>query len=241
MASDFDLVGLLQLDEDDVAKQDDVVDEAAKECDAEVVAADETEEHGAQRMLERSNSVVSAISDMASMCSSPRESRLKIGGQLIEMEKRARGAVESGVYRQYISAAGGTLLMSLLLLSLAIRQGFDVASQRWIAYWADNMGLSGAKSGVRYYLVIYAVLGFSGVIFVVITLVWVAIARIRASRKLHFSLLKTMLRAPMRFFDTTPIGRILNRFASDMYSVDITLPSTLFSYLTCLYAVVVTL
>lgn len=39
---------------------------------------------------------------------------------------------------------------------------------------------------------------------------------VRAASVLHDKLFKTLLLSPMRFFDTTPLGRILNRFSRDM-------------------------
>ena len=47
-----------------------------------------------------------------------------------------------------------------------------------------------------------------GVVFVKGTL--------RASSRLHDELFRRILRSPMKFFDTTPTGRILNRFSKDM-------------------------
>lgn len=46
------------------------------------------------------------------------------------------------------------------------------------------------------------------------------LAAIRASTRLHERLLTKMLRLPMSFFDTTPLGRIINRFSSDMSATD---------------------
>ena len=46
------------------------------------------------------------------------------------------------------------------------------------------------------------------------------------------------MHAPMSFFDTTPVGRIINRFSQDMYTVDSQLMTALRSYVTTLLSVV---
>ena len=61
-----------------------------------------------------------------------------------------------------------------------------------------------------------------------------------ASRTLHNSLLERILRSPMSFFDTTPLGRIVNRFSKDIDTIDSTIPHTIRGWLLCLLAVVTT-
>lgn len=61
---------------------------------------------------------------------------------------------------------------------------------------------------------------------------------LQAARYLHDHLLKTVLRAPTTtFFDVTPIGRILNRFSSDINSVDSDLPAIFHSWAFCIFRV----
>ncbi|NXM44473.1 MRP2 protein, partial [Gymnorhina tibicen] len=63
----------------------------------------------------------------------------------------------------------------------------------------------------------------------------------RASRVMHQQLLSNILRVPMSFFDTTPTGRIVNRFAKDIFTVDETIPMSFRSWLSCLMAIISTL
>jgi ABC-type multidrug transport system fused ATPase/permease subunit len=48
-----------------------------------------------------------------------------------------------------------------------------------------------------------------------------------ASTTIHDNMLANILYAPMSFFDTTPLGRILNRFSRDMYTIDETIPDSI--------------
>jgi len=45
----------------------------------------------------------------------------------------------------------------------------------------------------------------------------------------------------MSFFDTTPVGRIVNRFSKDMYTLDEQIPQTIRSYLSTVFAVIGTM
>ncbi|CAF3640789.1 unnamed protein product [Rotaria sordida] len=70
---------------------------------------------------------------------------------------------------------------------------------------------------------------------------FVYFAAYAASRKLHSSILFGVLRAPMAFFDTTPIGRIINRFAKDIDAIDSSLPTSFSSSFTTLAHVLITI
>lgn len=74
----------------------------------------------------------------------------------------------------------------------------------------------------------------------------IAICTLNASKKMHKNMLESVLHCPMAFFDTTPLGRIVNRFAKDVDVCDNTLPmniqqmlSTLFQFLGTIILIVI--
>lgn len=48
-----------------------------------------------------------------------------------------------------------------------------------------------------------------------------------AAAKIHIELIQNVFRLPMRFFDVTPIGRIIGRFSNDINGIDNYIPPTL--------------
>lgn len=60
---------------------------------------------------------------------------------------------------------------------------------------------------------------------------------LRASRRLHCQLLRNILRQPMPFFDTSPIGRILSRFSSDISALDDDVVRVIIDWTYCFYEV----
>ncbi len=63
------------------------------------------------------------------------------------------------------------------------------------------------------------------------------LAGLRTSRQQHAGMMGRLLEAPMAFYDRTPQGRILNRFSSDVSSLDITVPALFLSVLTSVLSV----
>lgn len=59
------------------------------------------------------------------------------------------------------------------------------------------------------------------------TTVAISIGGIIASRQLHLDLLKNVLHSPMSFFESTPSGNLLNRFAKEIDAIDCMIPDGL--------------
>lgn len=59
------------------------------------------------------------------------------------------------------------------------------------------------------------------------TTVTISICGIIASRHLHMDLLNNVLHSPMSFFESTPSGNLLNRFAKEIDAIDCMVPEGL--------------
>uniref|UniRef100_A0A9J2PKX2 Multidrug resistance-associated protein 1 n=1 Tax=Ascaris lumbricoides TaxID=6252 RepID=A0A9J2PKX2_ASCLU len=161
--------------------------------------------------------------------------------QLIEKERAETGRVKLSVYLQYIRSA--TFLMSLLTVVLfASFSGFQLGRGLWLSQWSDANGEEAADQvplGTR--LGVYAALGFTESISFFASQVFLVIGGLNASRHLHTPLLHNLMRSPMSFFDTTPIGRILNRFGKDIDVIDQLLPINFRYFIMCILNVLSTL
>ena len=54
-----------------------------------------------------------------------------------------------------------------------------------------------------------------------------AVGSMTAAALLHKVLLSSCLHSPLEFFDTTPVGRVVNRFSKDVDSIDVVIPKTM--------------
>jgi ABC-type multidrug transport system fused ATPase/permease subunit len=71
-------------------------------------------------------------------------------------------------------------------------------------------------------------------LFILLTALTIALATISSSRNLHNLLTSNILRLSVLFFDTNPLGRIMNRFSKDIDALDNLIPHTLRRYLIAL-------
>lgn len=148
-------------------------------------------------------------------------------GQLITEEGTGEGAVKWGVIMAFVKAMG-LFATIFALVMMTVFQATNMYSIFWITDWTtdeylvntSNQGQNEYVDRNVYYLVVYGVLGLiQGICLFLFGLI--SLLRIvRANGKLHARMLKCTFRSPMSFFDTTPIGRIMNRFSSDIDVLD---------------------
>ena len=118
-------------------------------------------------------------------------------------------------------------------------EGLSVGSNFWLARWSE---VTNSTPEVRdLYLGVYGAFGASKAVTSLLTSVIGALAVLNGSRLLHRRMLERVLHAPMSFFDTTPLGRIVNRFSKDINIIDEILPRTFNFFLIMLSLVTSTL
>ncbi len=149
----------------------------------------------------------------------PSVSRASGGGTLSQDEDRAVGVVKASLFWYYVRMFGGekplataAILAAMVLLGVAI-VALPMLQSLWLAQGT-------AQTDWLVLLGVYAAIGIGALAAQYAERrVWMERALV-ASKRIHQRMLRAVLHAPLRFFDTTPSGRILNRFARDTQAID---------------------
>ncbi|KAF9106425.1 Canalicular multispecific organic anion transporter 2 [Mortierella sp. GBA35] len=171
--------------------------------------------------------------------------------ELVAAETMKEGQVDANIFWVYMKALNFRNAIAMWILFI-LAQICLVGSNLWLKHWIkqtqksqdllynknDNYNdndndndatTAAAPPSVGLFLGVYALLTFLYVIlYVAVSWLTFAKARIRASEMLHRHFLTKIMRLPMSFFDTTPLGRVLNRFSSDFAAIDDRLPNKFF-------------
>uniref|UniRef100_A0A8C2ZSC9 ATP binding cassette subfamily C member 12 n=1 Tax=Cyclopterus lumpus TaxID=8103 RepID=A0A8C2ZSC9_CYCLU len=158
-----------------------------------------------------------------------------LGDQLVSQESSTEGAISWRVYHQYIKAAGGYIVSFLTVLNIVLMIGSTAFSNWWLSFWLGqgdgsfNRTTSDQSNilqnpNFNFYQMVYSMTVVVMLILAVIKCFSYTWVTLNASTKLHNTMFKKIFSSPMSFFDTTPTGRILNRFSKDQEEVDTALP-----------------
>ncbi|XP_033017990.1 ATP-binding cassette sub-family C member 9 isoform X1 [Lacerta agilis] len=147
---------------------------------------------------------------------------------------------------QYLTS-GGFLLLSLMIFSKLLKHSVIVAIDYWLAQWTsmtnNGKALCSTEEPARKtcYVAVFSILSGAGIVLCLVTSLTVEWMGLTAAKNLHHDLLNKIILGPIRFFDTTPLGLILNRFSADTNIIDQHIPPTLESLsrstLLCLSAI----
>ncbi|CAG2106013.1 unnamed protein product [Medioppia subpectinata] len=147
---------------------------------------------------------------------------VKTSGKLTETESSETTSVGLKIYTKYMTFIGFWFCAVIIGSSVASTMA-QILSGFWLSEWSDDSLDSNAinDTNVRYIrLGVYAGIGVFDTVFTFISQTFISFGCIGAAKQLHNIMLDRIIRAPMIFYDTTPIGRIQNRFSRNMDSVD---------------------
>ncbi|KAG5355964.1 Oligomycin resistance ATP-dependent permease YOR1 [Yarrowia sp. B02] len=141
-------------------------------------------------------------------------------GKLITAEGRSVKAVPLKVYLTYIKYGGGMIgyavlpiFLTLLIVSVFVMLFTNV----WLSYWTENKW---PQYGDGLYIGIFVMFGILTCILFFLCFYTLTTIGNNATAKMHIEAVDGILHAPMSFFDTTPLGRIMNRFSKDTDTMD---------------------
>ncbi|PPR03680.1 hypothetical protein CVT24_007801 [Panaeolus cyanescens] len=147
----------------------------------------------------------------------------KLEGKLIIKEHRATGSISNTVYRSYMKAGKAALTLPFLLIAMVMMQGSQILSSYTLVWWQANF----FNRPFSFYQILYAALGIAQSISTFLMGFAADVFSYFASRNLHHNAVYHIFHAPMAFFDTTPMGRIIGVFGKDIDIMDNQLPVSL--------------
>uniref|UniRef100_A0A669BLK1 Multidrug resistance-associated protein 1 n=1 Tax=Oreochromis niloticus TaxID=8128 RepID=A0A669BLK1_ORENI len=157
-------------------------------------------------------------------------------GKLTEADKASTGQVKLSVFWAYFKSIGVLLSCISLLLFLA-HHLLSLFSNYWLSLWTDDPVVNGTQPNRLMRLGVYGAFGLSQGVAVFGYSLSMSIGGVLASRYLHQSMLYDVLRSPMSFFERTPSGNLVNRFAKEMDTIDTLIPSIIKMFLGSMFNV----
>lgn len=162
--------------------------------------------------------------------------------KLIKDEERATGKVSLDVYKLYCTESFGWWGVLAVLFFSVVWQGTLMSSDYWLAYETSEDNATSFSPSL--FISVYAILAVVAFFWILIRSILVSYMGLKTSQIFFGQILRSILHAPMSFFDTTPSGRILTRASTDQTNVDILIPFfmsiTLAMYITLVSIIIIT-
>uniref|UniRef100_A0AAR2LWH8 ATP-binding cassette, sub-family C (CFTR/MRP), member 12 n=1 Tax=Pygocentrus nattereri TaxID=42514 RepID=A0AAR2LWH8_PYGNA len=139
-----------------------------------------------------------------------------------------------------VSHGLGYFLLLFVILIFILLVGSTAFSNWWLSYWLHEgsgvntltgSGNISENPDLGFYQMIYGVTVIAMLVLSVAKGYTFTKVTLHASSKLHDTMFKRILASPMSFFDTTPTGRMINRFSKDQDEIDAVLPFNMENFL----------
>ncbi|CAH3177882.1 unnamed protein product [Porites lobata] len=148
-------------------------------------------------------------------------------------ERSQAGTVKTSVIVAYISSLGVLCFILVLVCGIGAESSL-IASRIWLAKWSSTNVTTPQQRDT--FLGVYGALGVGQLLLITTMNLLLAYSSVKSATNFHQGLLINIMHLPMQFFESTPLGRIVNRFSKDINSVDDKLPPILGRFLRTLLA-----
>lgn len=142
-------------------------------------------------------------------------------GRLMTEEEKAENRIKFKVYKNYLKIGSGVFKHYTSVPITIILTAFTVFCQlftnTWLSFWTEKK-FDGMSNGS--YIGFYVMFTVLAAVFLTTEFVIIAYITNTAATQLNLMAIRKVLRAPMAYMDTTPMGRILNRFTKDTDTLD---------------------
>ncbi|KAG0333210.1 Multidrug resistance-associated protein 1 [Podila humilis] len=130
-------------------------------------------------------------------------------------------------YVKYFNAGSGVFITFMIIVLFFVAHGIRIGSDYWLRLWVpDTLNTTDSV-----YLGVYGAFIALFTVAVLARGLWFAHEAALKSKELHDRAFMSVMRAPMSFFETTSLGRILSAFSKCMFAVDDTLPDAALLFL----------
>ncbi|OWK57673.1 Canalicular multispecific organic anion transporter 2 [Lonchura striata] len=150
--------------------------------------------------------------------------------KLIQAETTETGTVKLTVFWQYMKAVSPVISLVICFL-YCCQNAAAIGANVWLSDWTNEPVVNGTQHNTAMRIGVYAALGLLQGLIVLICSFTLALGGINAARTLHAALLENKFHTPQSFYDTTPTGRVINRFSKDIYVIDEVIPPTILMFL----------
>ncbi|NXJ08863.1 MRP3 protein, partial [Odontophorus gujanensis] len=138
--------------------------------------------------------------------------------------------VKLTVFWQYMKAVSPVISLIICFL-YCCQNAASIGANVWLSDWTNEPVINGTQHNTSMRIGVYAALGLLQGFIVLVSSYTLAMGGINAARTLHTALLENKFRTPQSFYDTTPTGRIINRFSKDIFVIDEVIPPTILMFL----------
>ncbi|CAF3578840.1 unnamed protein product [Rotaria sp. Silwood1] len=140
-------------------------------------------------------------------------------------ETSVSGTVSGYVWFKLFTSSYGWLGFIVLIFFMLLGQGLYDASNKWLSVWSSKID---AEQRKNHYPYVYLGLVIATCIIAIFRADYFFHIILRGTSVFHNRMFKGVLYSSLRFYESNPVGRILNRFSKDQQVLDELLPLTFF-------------